>query len=696
MERHANPTATRPGLCHKNERTGNVDLSDYGINTIKSTKGKTMRNKSLFIITFLFLVLIGTPAWAAVYYVDQAHPQANDSNSGTEEVLPWKTIGKATSVANAGDTVYIKAGVYNERPIFLNYGDASNKIVIKNFATDRVVISYGIYIPGNYYDISGLEVSPGISAVPKSESIGGPSPTRGQIGISGNHNRLDNIYYHDESRLADDHPALFFGGSYNTVTNVHIEYGNLIHFANYAGGGNNRVSGGTVSYTRERLAVILGDDNIIENIDMHDPGQTLFTGNDADGINIGGRRNIVRNNKIYRCFKMAATQHVDAIQWWTIADDTIIEGNVFGSFETGGIDGGIDRGHIMWEANTAGWTSQRVIIRNNIFIQTGTPYIIAGGEGALPGSADDWIICNNVFRCTGGLRGPGTVVPGSVHRWRIENNIFYANGWNAGPSNADFIMNYNLYVGGAKKGTLDGPDSKEIADVFFIKNDISAAAQYGRNADWHLQAISPAINKGVDLSTYFQTDKDGVLRPQGAGWDIGAYEFVPSQTQTWTLNPGWNWISFNVLPADLTLSSVFANVLTQVEQVKTQTQSAIRSGGTWKGDLADMSGIGQYKMYKVKVSAACALTVSGTALPSATPIQLGGGWNWVAYLPTTAMTIATTLASISGQVQEVKSLTQAATYNGTSWSGTLTQLDPGQGYTIKMSGPGTLIYPGGQ
>jgi hypothetical protein len=161
------------------------------------------------------------------------------------------------------------------------------------------------------------------------------------------------------------------------------------------------------------------------------------------------------------------------------------------------------------------------------------------------------------------------------------------------------------------------------------------------------------------------------------------------------LSPGWNWISFNVLPADISLSSVFSSILTQVEQVKGQTQSAIRSGGIWKGDLVDMNGIGQNKMYKVKVSAACTLTVTGTAVLSANPIPLGGGWNWVAFLPTTAMPIATALDSIKGQVLEVKSLTQSATYNGTTWSGTLSTMEPGKGYAIKMSGLETLTYPGG-
>jgi hypothetical protein len=196
-----------------------------------------------------------------------------------------------------------------------------------------------------------------------------------------------------------------------------------------------------------------------------------------------------------------------------------------------------------------------------------------------------------------------------------------------------------------------------------------------------------------DAPVWLYKNSSGQVVFRGSAPDIGAHEYVPSVVQAISLSPGWNWISFNVLPGDLSLNSVFNGILLQVEQVKTQTQSAIRSSNTWKGDLADMSGIGQNKMYKVKVSTACTLTVTGTTIAQTTPIPLQTGWNWVAYLPTTAMPIGTALASISGQVQEVKSLTQSATYSGTTWSGNLTQLEPGQGYAIKMSAPGTLIYP---
>ncbi|MBN1484358.1 MAG: hypothetical protein JXA37_06510, partial [Chloroflexia bacterium] len=45
-----------------------------------------------------------------VYYVA---PTGSDSNPGTQD-YPWQTIQKAADTLAAGDTVYIKAGIYEE------------------------------------------------------------------------------------------------------------------------------------------------------------------------------------------------------------------------------------------------------------------------------------------------------------------------------------------------------------------------------------------------------------------------------------------------------------------------------------------------------------------------------------------------------------------------------------------------------
>jgi hypothetical protein len=274
--------------------------------------------------------------------------------------------------------------------------------------------------------------------------------------------------------------------------------------------------------------------------------------------------------------------------------------------------------------------------------------------------------------------------------------VFTSTGPNAHYPYIPYVYPHLLSVQG-ETGRLLGLQAAPSGSTLVLSwQPIIGAVSYRVVRDWQeAQAViitgtgwTDSAPTGEHVYMVYALDNTGkILAAEGK---LGVHQ------QALTLAPGWNWISFNVLPADLSLNSIFAGILAQIEQVKAQTQSAIRVGGAWKGDLADMSGIGAYKMYKVKVSTACTLTVTGTADLSANPISLGGGWNWVAYLPTTAMPIATALDSIKGQVLEVKSLTQSATYSGGSWSGTLIQLEPGQGYAIKMNAPGTLTYPGGQ
>ena len=52
-------------------------------------------------------------ALAATYYISNS--RGNDSNAGTSDSAPWRTIAKATQTLRAGDTVLIHAGTYPEK-----------------------------------------------------------------------------------------------------------------------------------------------------------------------------------------------------------------------------------------------------------------------------------------------------------------------------------------------------------------------------------------------------------------------------------------------------------------------------------------------------------------------------------------------------------------------------------------------------
>ncbi|MHC4439822.1 MAG: DUF1565 domain-containing protein, partial [Planctomycetota bacterium] len=82
------------------------------------------------------LTLTPSAAWGTTYFVDANNPNARDTNPGTES-QPFKTIGKATPLLQAGDTLLIRAGVYRESVTLSKSGTASNPITIMAYPGDE-------------------------------------------------------------------------------------------------------------------------------------------------------------------------------------------------------------------------------------------------------------------------------------------------------------------------------------------------------------------------------------------------------------------------------------------------------------------------------------------------------------------------------------------------------------------------------
>ena len=102
---------------------------------------------------------------AQTYYVDKNHASASDSNPGTES-QPWATIQHAAETLVAGETVYIRAGVYYENIYFDNSGTEGNFIVFSAYAGEKPVIDgtgvtesqNGMIINQSYLKITRLEI----------------------------------------------------------------------------------------------------------------------------------------------------------------------------------------------------------------------------------------------------------------------------------------------------------------------------------------------------------------------------------------------------------------------------------------------------------------------------------------------------------------------------------------------------------
>jgi hypothetical protein len=190
----------------------------------------------------------------------------------------------------------------------------------------------------------------------------------------------------------------------------------------------------------------------------------------------------------------------------TVFDNTV--GPNFGAHATSGVffSGGVSN----------------ILIYNNLFL-----------ENANDGPANGLITATgNIFNNTFIGQGSGIAICGGG---TVKNNlavgvgtfIFCAYGVSL---TADYNFGYNL------KSSMEYCKSPNSSGVFYTFAQWRGLGYdtHGSNANplldtsYKLTATSPAINKGADLSAYFTIDKDGVTRPQDAGWDVGAYEYTPN------------------------------------------------------------------------------------------------------------------------------------------------------------------------
>lgn len=261
----------------------------------------------------------------------------------------------------------------------------------------------------------------------------------------------------------------------------------------------------------------------------------------------------------------------------------------------------------------------------------------------------------------------------------------------------------------------DASEPDFFPELFWDSNDIDAIGSdhllqlrlggpYGMVlVDDMKTTTSYQTSEGDASATGYYNPESNMARMRYAA----VYRYLPAdETQSIMLSPGWNWVSFNALPDDISLESFFGDHVDDIEQVKTQTRSAtnlLPPGPGWIGDdLNLMSKISDNAMFKIKVRAEVTpftLNVTGLRLPSDMTIQLQQNWTWISYLPgPDCLSVEEVVSSIMdvGDFFQIKSQTQSKTnIGGTSLNliGDLTEVCPGQGYVVKMNAPGSLIYP---
>jgi hypothetical protein len=414
------------------------------------------------------------PAIGVQYYVATT---GSNSNPGTQP-RPWRTISYAAKRVKPGDTVLVAPGTYRENVLILTGGNANARIeflstvkwgarvigVKHSFPNGALYATVAIY--ASYIDFVGFDVAAPYSLV-------GIQMDDGGVPENGSYNRIAGNRVHD---VAGGCKLGLCDHRYYPTPNT-AGAGILIGSSRYRGHNN----------------------DVIENL-VFDIGEPLnpFNANLVHGIYIdnGGEFSYsspasyatkAQNNVIYR-IEATGIQEYHCTSNNIVTYNTITDAGVAGIWVAGQAVGGLAK---------RGCINRDSVVASNIVMHNGWH---PGCPPAYHGR------CVNEHDAGGGC---GIMTSTTSSGGRFVNNLSFGN-------RCGYKANDTFSIAGQRhtlSGNLVGVDPR------FVKY------LAGGGGNYHLRADSPAIDHGSSLDAP-NTDLDGVRRPQGGGYDIGAYEFV--------------------------------------------------------------------------------------------------------------------------------------------------------------------------
>jgi hypothetical protein len=173
------------------------------------------------------------------------------------------------------------------------------------------------------------------------------------------------------------------------------------------------------------------------------------------------------------------------------------------------------------------------IYRYNIIRNSSTLISLDSGLRAVNISQGDNIFHSNLIY---GNLGGGLTVSAGYSGNKIYNNTIYANrgtGISVG-AGANVVEIKNNIVFGNGAGQISDRSGIAIQNANLTTDPLFADS---KNNNFRLKTGSPAIDKGVPVDGV-TSDMAGLSRPQGSGYDIGAYEYETSvRTTNFTTTP---------------------------------------------------------------------------------------------------------------------------------------------------------------
>ncbi|MBI4654718.1 MAG: right-handed parallel beta-helix repeat-containing protein [Nitrospirae bacterium] len=295
--------------------------------------------------------------------------------------------------------------------------------------------------------------------------------------------------------------------------------------------------------------------------------ENLFLKYAGSGVAIGGGSThhiIIRDcdfSYIGGGYQYGAVRFGNGVQFWDNANNNIVERNTFDNIYDAAVT---NQGDAIGDG-TNGTGVFNIYIRNNIITNSEFSFEYWAGPRATAFIKNIYFENNTCLYAGGGWGHSQRPDPNGRHLmfynfdanyvsdFYVRNNIFYEatesairlDEGSSAPNNLS--LDYNCYYGTSGNLALwskwtgstytyttytYGQFSQYQADTGKDANSIAADPLFYNlaNKDYHLTSTSPCRDTGTTVGV--TADYDNVPRPQGSGYDIGAYEYISNVSVT--------------------------------------------------------------------------------------------------------------------------------------------------------------------
>ncbi len=441
-----------------------------------------MKRVTLSLTLGTLLMSLGATANAADFYVD---PQNGAASGDGSSASPWKTLeavvsaGEFGTTVKAGDTVHLLSGYHGE--LNLTSGSFNPPITIVEDSGQSAELSRVRFGSTSGWVLDGVSVSPSFAPTYTTIDMVSVGDNASDVTVQ----NCDIFSIPDAtSWSADDWVNVASSGISVGGTNITIK-NNLVKNVRFG-----------ISVDGEGAMI---DHNSVVNFS-------------ADGLRGLGDNETFQYNLVKNSYvdDSQDANHDDGFQSWSVGS------------------GGVGTGEV-----------KNMVLRGNVIINSEDPAQPMKGTlqgiGCFDGFFTGWVVENNVVITN---HWHGISLYGAKDSRIVNNTVIDNEDGQPGPpwilvtDHKDGTPSENVIVRNNLTTDLDvsGTNVTEDHNTVLAKTDFASYFVDAAKWDLHLLQTAPAVDQGsTDQAP--SHDADNIPRPQGAGIDLGAYEWHEPNVQ---------------------------------------------------------------------------------------------------------------------------------------------------------------------